>query len=137
MAKVLKAFLVLTAVFMAFSSCKKQSAQADVSVSGDKKAESNFTIGFSIDTLAVERWRRDCDVFLNTAKDLGADVIVQNAGNSVQEQQKQIGYLISRGVKAIVVVPKQADSLTECIRIAKSKNIPVISYDRLTLNADI
>ena len=137
MTKAFKAVFMLTAVFMAFSSCKKQSVKTDEANNGTKKEESNFKIGFSIDTLAVERWRRDCDVFLNTAKDLGADVIVQNAGNSVQEQQKQIGYLINRGVKAIVIVPKQADSLTECVRIAKNKNIPVISYDRLTLNADI
>ena len=137
MTKVFKAFLVLSVVLMAFSSCKKKLVQAAESNDGAEKSAANFTIGFSIDTLAIERWRRDCDVFLNTAKDLGADVIVQNAGNSVQEQQKQIGYLINRNVKAIVIVPKQADSLTECIRLAKSKNIPVISYDRLILNADI
>ena len=137
MTKVFKAFLMLTTVFMAYSSCKKQSVQTDESADNNKKTEADFTIGFSIDTLAIERWRRDCDVFLNTAKDLGADVIVQNAGNSVQEQQKQIVYLVKRGVKAIVVVPKQADSLTESIRLARNKNIPVISYDLLTLNADI
>ena len=95
------------------------------------------TIGFSIDTLAIERWRRDTDVFLATAKDLGANVIVQNAGNSVEEQIRQIRYLISKKVNCIVIVPKKADSLTEVISEAKSRGIPVISYDRLVLNADI
>jgi len=137
MTKAIKVFLIISVIPMMFSSCKKKLVQPDESNNSAKKTSSNFTIGFSIDTLAIERWRRDCDVFLNTAKDLGADVIVQNAGNSVQEQQKQIGYLINRGVKAIVVVPKEADSLTEVIRLAKNKNIPVISYDRLTLNSDI
>lgn len=134
-----KLFISILAVFSVLNfSCNKNQIQSDEQdLSIIKKKQPVYTIGFSIDTLAIERWRRDCDVFLNTAKDLGADVIVQNAGNSVEEQQKQIGYLVNRNVDVIVVVPKQADSLTKCIADARRKNIPVISYDRLTVNADI
>lgn len=95
------------------------------------------TIGFSIDTLAIERWQRDLDVFMNKAKEMGADVIVQNAGNDIEEQNRQLMYLLDRNVDVIVVLPKEAYSISESIQKIKSKNIPVISYDRLTFNADI
>lgn len=121
---------------LALASCKKQ--KADFARSNDEAENSSrIAIGFSIDTLAIERWRRDCDIFLNTAKDLGADVIVQNSGNSVEVQNQQIEYLVKRGVKAVVIVPKDAESLGESVRLARSKNIPVISYDRLLRNSPI
>lgn len=132
-----KIFILAAALCgLALASCKKQ-GQDSSKASEEAESESKLTIGFSIDTLAIERWRRDCDIFLNTAKDLGADVIVQNSGNSVEVQNEQIEYLIKRGVKAIVIVPKDAESLGESVRLARSKNIPVISYDRLLRNSAI
>ena len=121
---------------LALFSCKKKGAAVE-SKAGAAQKESRLMIGFSIDTLAIERWRRDCDVFLNTAKDLGADVIVQNSGNSVEVQNQQIAYLVKRGVRAVVVVPKDAESLGESVRMARSKGIPVISYDRLLRNVPV
>lgn len=131
------AFLALAALFAAaLLSCKNKSKESAKPVE-QEKTYSKITIGFSIDTLAIERWRRDCDIFLNTAKDLGADVIVQNSGNSVEVQNQQIEYLVKRGVKAVVVVPKDAETLGESVRLARSKGIPVISYDRLLRNTPI
>lgn len=131
-----KSFFILAALAVCLFSCKK--SKADFSKpSVEAESKSKITIGFSIDTLAIERWRRDCDVFLNTAKDLGADVIVQNSGNSVEVQNQQIEYLIKRGVQAVVIVPKDAETLGESVRLARSKGIPVISYDRLLRNSPI
>lgn len=121
------------------SSCKKQENTA--ASRPDQKASTSasrpLTIGFSIDTLAIERWQRDMDVFINKAKEMGADVIVQNAGNSIEEQNRQLMYLLERNVGAVVVLPKDAASISESVQKLRSKGIPVISYDRLTLNADI
>ena len=128
--------LILSVI--AFSSCSKKTSQR---VRTDKKnetvASNKKTIGFSIDTLAIERWQRDLDVFMNKAKEMNADVIVQNAGNDVEEQNRQLMYLVDRNVDVIVVLPKDADAMSESIQKIKNKNIPVISYDRLALNADI
>ena len=52
------------------ASCHKQSAES-TKPSEQENDSARITIGFSIDTLAIERWRRDCDVFLNTAKVYG------------------------------------------------------------------
>lgn len=130
--KLINCILLVALSLFHFISCTKKTTEKIAPVK-----QNHLTIGFSIDTLAIERWRRDTDVFIATAKELGADVIVQNAGNSIEEQIRQIQYLIDKNVNAIVIVAKQADSLTEVIRNATSKNIPVISYDRLILNASI
>jgi len=95
------------------------------------------TIGFSFDTLAIERWQRDLDVFVNRAKELGANVIVQNAGNDVEEQNRQLMYLMNRNVDVIVCLPKEANEISETIQKIKAKNIPIISYDRLIRNCDV
>lgn len=125
-------------MLLLFISCAKSNSTKTPAV---KKESATIThrivVGFSIDTLALERWQRDLDVFMNTAKDLGADVIVQNAGNSVEEQNRQLLYLAERKVDVIVVLPENAESLTDTIEKIRSKNIPVISYDRLARNANI
>lgn len=138
-------FLVLL-VFTLNTGCSKKESSKNAASKiilekkSDKKNEINsnkLTIGFSIDTLAIERWQRDLDVFMNKAKELGANVIVQNAGNSLEEQNRQLMYLADRNVDVIVVLPKQADAISESISKIKAKGIPVISYDRLTLNAPV
>ena len=127
--------LVLLAC-LSFFSC----SQAKKPESGSEKSsgeEPRICIGFSIDTLALERWQRDLDIFINKVRELGADVIVQNAGNSIEAQNKQLLYLMERKVDAIVVLPKKRDSLSEMIQKIRAKGIPVISYDRLITDADI
>ena len=43
---------------------------------GDKKIQ----IGLTVDSFVIERWIRDRDVFVATARELGAEVNVQDAG---------------------------------------------------------
>ena len=125
-------FLILTV------SCqKKETAATSRQPSAKVSVTDRLIIGFSIDTLAIERWQRDMDVFINKVKEMGADVIVQNAGNNIEEQNRQLMYLLERDVDAVVVLPKDAASITESVSRLRSKGIPVISYDRLALNADI
>lgn len=128
--------LLSAAVIMPFSGCKNKNSESNQSDSSDAPAK-KITIGFSIDTLAIERWQRDLDVFMNVIKENGAEVIVQNAGNNLEEQNRQLMYLADRNVDCIVVLPKDANGISESVQKIKAKGIPVISYDRLTLNADI
>ena len=120
-------------------SCKKSENNSSARQPRQSTSDSGntITIGFSIDTLAIERWQRDMDVFINKVKEMGADVIVQNAGNNIEEQNRQLLYLLERNVDAVVVLPKDAASITESVQKLRAKGIPVISYDRLALNADI
>ncbi|MBR0494549.1 MAG: substrate-binding domain-containing protein [Treponema sp.] len=125
-------FTVLISISL--SSCKRREIPDSEKSSGEAH---KVCIGFSIDTLALERWQRDLDIFMNRVKELGADVIVQNAGNSIEVQNKQLLYLMERKVDAIVVLPKKRDSLTEIVQKIRARGIPVISYDRLITDADI
>lgn len=109
---------------------------------GDKRTEqvseeAVVRIGFSFDNFVVERWKRDRDVFVSTAKEMGAEVNVQNANSDVDKQIEDIQYFIDNEVDVIVVVPIQADALRDIIRKAKDKGIVVIAYDRPILNADV
>ena len=63
-------------------SAKSQGVKTDRS---DKK---QLKIGFTIDTLVLERWTRDRDVFTAVAQELGAQVDVQNANNNLEKQKK-------------------------------------------------
>ena len=108
-------------------------------VSGDKetKKESSdkVSIGLSFDSFVIERWIRDRDVFTSTARELGAEVNVQNANGDVEEQISQIRYLIQKKVDVLVVVAADCEKLTEVMKEARDKKIKTISYDRLILNS--
>ena len=131
----MKKNLIILGLLLILTSCHKKEGSSIAKQAYPAQSD-KITIGFSIDTLAIERWQRDMDVFINKVKELGAEVIVQNAGNSLEEQNRQLMYLMDR-TDAIVVLPKEASSITESIQKIKAKGIPVISYDRLILNADI
>ena len=107
----------------------------------DKQEETDKTsdkiqIGMSFDSFVIERWQRDRDVFVATARELGAEVNVQSANGEIEKQISQIGYFINKGVDAIVIVPIDADALVEVVAKAKKAGIPVMCYDRLIKNAN-
>jgi len=94
-------------------------------------------IGLSLDTLKEERWQRDRDLFIAEAGRLGASVVVQSANSDDTRQVRDIESLISRGVDVLVVVPHNGAAMSRAMKSAKEAGIPVISYDRLILNADL
>ena len=133
----LNKLIIFSLILLSFSCAKKEKTPSTTKVEKKSTGKENILIGFSIDTLAIERWQRDLDIFINKAKELGADVIVQNAGNNAEEQNRQLLYLLEKQVDVVIILPKEADALTETIQKFKNKNIPVIAYDRLIVNADI
>lgn len=94
-------------------------------------------IGFSMDSYLIERWQRDRDVFVSKARELDAEVNMQNANGVIEEQISQIEYFIEKDVDVIVIVAIDADALTEVVAKAKKEGIKVIAYDRLINNANV
>ncbi len=94
-------------------------------------------IGLSLDTLKEERWQHDRDTFKAEAERLGAKVIVQSANSDDTHQVRDVESLISRGVDVLVIVPHNGAAMTRAVKSANEAKIPVISYDRLILNANI
>lgn len=102
-----------------------------------EQEEEKIQIGISFDSFVIERWQRDRDVFVSTAKELGAEVNVQNANGDLEEQKKQIDYLIEKDMDVIVIICVDSDGLSGPVNKAKEKGIKVIAYDRLIKDADI
>lgn len=99
--------------------------------------EKKIQIGLSFDSFVIERWQRDRDVFVSVAKELGAEVNVQNANGVVEEQKRQIDYFIQKEMDVIVIIAIDPSSLRESVSKAKAAGIKVVSYDRLIDDADV
>lgn len=84
-----------------------------------------------MDSLRVERWRKDRDIFIEEAKKLGAEVIVQSADGDERRQNQQAENLITQGVDVLVVIPKDSVAAAQIVKSAHAEGIKVIAYDRL------
>lgn len=134
-----KGFLFILSIFLlvfALVACGQ-----DVSVENDNKnseaEKGKLTIGLSVSDLTLERWQHDRDFFVEKAKELGAEVLVQSANGDEAKQLSQIENMISQGIDALVIIAINSDSLTTVVEQAKSKGIPVLAYDRLINGAEI
>nr|WP_243117104.1 substrate-binding domain-containing protein [Lacrimispora algidixylanolytica] len=114
--------------------CREDVAQVDKEA-GQEEGDKPLQIGLSIDSFVIERWIRDRDVFVSTAKELGAEVNVQNANGDVNEQIEQIKYFIKKRMDVIVVVAGDSEALSDVLKKAKEAGIKTVSYDRLIKNA--
>lgn len=131
----MKKIMIVIALLMSvlLSSCSK--TVQETGYSSDKSDDTRIKIGMSFDSFVIERWQRDRDVFVSTAKSLGADVNVQNANGVPEQQRKQIEYFIEKGMDAIVVICIDSYGLSDVISKAKQAGIKVIAYDR-SIDAD-
>ncbi|MFU0826074.1 MAG: hypothetical protein ACFWTJ_00750 [Lachnoclostridium sp.] len=123
--------LILFIVILLCAGC----TQKNLKENKDIKKDNTLQIGFSFDSFVIERWLRDRDAFVLTAKDLGADVNVQVAGGDVETQISQIQYFIKKKMDVIVIVATDAEALTDVVKEAKEAGIKVVCYDRLIKNA--
>ncbi|MBA3392072.1 MAG: substrate-binding domain-containing protein [Deltaproteobacteria bacterium] len=101
----------------------------------DKGGE--LLIGLSLDTLKEARWQADRDLFVAKVKELGATALVQSANSDDTRQMQDIEALISRGVRAIVIVPHDSKTMARAVEIAHKAGIPVIAYDRMIRESNI
>lgn len=99
--------------------------------------DDQIQIGMSFDSFVIERWQKDRDVFVSTAKELGAEVNVQNANGDINTQISQIRYLISKKMDVIVIICIDSEGLSDVIHEAREEGIKVIAYDRLVKNSDV
>ncbi len=130
--KKLRRIIVTAAAALALSltGCAMQGTQ-ETAVQQEKT--DRLQIGMSFDSFVIERWLRDRDLFVMTAKDLGADVNVQVANGDAKEQEEQIRYFIRKKVDVIVVIAVDGTALADVVKEARDKGIRVISYDRLIM----
>ncbi len=123
-----KAGIILLALFLLCSSAcgtnQKHPNQDD-----------KIVLGFISESMTVERWQRDRDIFVAKAEGLGAEVIVKNAYEDSQRQIELGKEMVDQGVDVLTVVPYAKDSLRDLVQYAHNNNVEVIAYDRLITNA--
>jgi D-xylose transport system substrate-binding protein len=65
------------------------------------------------------------------------EIIYSNADQKADVQQNQADAALTNGAKVLVLDPVDSASAASIVAKAKSQNVPVISYDRLILDADV
>ena len=126
--KGLPRFLLAVAFLFPFSHLHAQGKQA---------SSSTLKIGFLMDSLKVERWQTDLDRFQKRAAELGAQVLVETAEGDDELQLRQAEKLLDSGVKALVLVPHDADKAVRIVHAAKTKQVPLLCYERLVRDPDV
>ena len=131
MKKRLLSLLVCLGLMAGCSAAEPQEALSE------PQPEKKIQIGLSFDSFVIERWQRDRDAFVARARELGAEVNVQNANGDVEEQIAQIEYLIEKDMDVIVIVAVDSQRLADTVKRAKREGIRVIAYDRLIRDAGV
>ncbi len=94
-------------------------------------------IGVSMPTQSLQRWNQDGANMKAQLEKAGYEVELLYAGdNDIPTQVNQIENMIGNGDEVLVIAAIDGSALTEVLKGAKEKNIPVISYDRLIMNSD-
>ena len=134
-----KLLILLCLLTLMLSGCAsgktKQTAAQEIDTEEDSN-EKKIQIGLTVDSFVIERWIRDRDVFVATARELGAEVNVQDAGADTKEQISQIDYFIKKHMDVIVIIARDCKALSEAVGRAHNAGIRVISYDRMVNDAD-
>ncbi|MBI9062124.1 MAG: substrate-binding domain-containing protein [Marinilabiliaceae bacterium] len=88
-------------------------------------------VGFLMDTLTIERWKKDKALFEEKVHELGGIPFVEVADSDPDMQLKQAQKLIDEGIEVLVIIPVDLQKAGEIVKLAHRNYIPVISYDRL------
>jgi putative multiple sugar transport system substrate-binding protein len=104
---------------------------------GAQQGGGKIKIGVSMPTQSLQRWNQDGANMKQQLEAEGYAVDLQFGGdNDIGTQVAQIENMITGGARVLVIAAIDGSSLTEVLKDAKAKNIPVIAYDRLIMNSD-
>jgi D-xylose transport system substrate-binding protein len=87
------------------------------------------------DTKSSTRWSKDDPAYLKQAfKAANVPVEVQNAQGDAEAFKGIARAMLDSGIKVLMIANLDSVSGKAVIDLAKSRKIPVVDYDRLTLN---
>jgi D-xylose transport system substrate-binding protein len=130
---VLILMLLIILALTLISGCGGNRSSSSDPGNGKRDPDSPVVIGFSIatDTFIIERWNKDIKIFSESARNLGAEVIMQLSAGGTQAQIDQIEYLLKQEIDILVVLAHDTDLLAGVIKTVNDRKVPVIAYDRL------
>lgn len=119
------AFLIALTMMIALVSCGN---------TGDRGEK--LTIGISVPGNSLERFNRDAQYLKSQFEAAGYKVDLRFVDDDNEQQNKDIQEMISKGVNMLIILAVDSNGLSKTLEEAKSKNIPVVAYDRFINNSD-
>lgn len=95
------------------------------------QVEERPLIGISFETLQTEYWVASIEAIKSECEKNGYAYLEAVANGDANRQFEQINNFISRGVKGIVIAPKDANTVIPIIKAANRASIPIAIYNRL------
>ncbi|MFD1721581.1 substrate-binding domain-containing protein [Amnibacterium endophyticum] len=115
-------------------------ASAGTSGGGASSGTQSGKIGLLLpDNVTYRYAAQDKPLFEAKVKELCPDctVLYQNAAASASTQQQQAQSMLTQGVKVLVLDAQDGKAAAQIVTLAKQRNVPVISYDRLVDSPDL
>ena len=135
-----KLIMILLSVVLVLSmaACKEETVSLVVDpVDPVDPVLSTPKVGISMPTMELRRWNHDGNYMKTLFEDAGYEVDLRFGGdNDIPTQVSQIEHMIANGVNVLIIAAIDGFSLTTVLEGAKTKNIPVIAYDRLIMDSD-
>ena len=125
----------VTAIALLAAACSTNNGSSSGGSSGGGK-----TIALLLPETKTTRYEaQDKPLFEAKVKALCSDckIIYSNANQDASAQQSQADAALTNGAKVLVLDPVDSASAASIVNKAKAQNVPVISYDRLILNAPV
>ncbi|MFG1923425.1 multiple monosaccharide ABC transporter substrate-binding protein [Cryptosporangium sp. NPDC048952] len=125
---------VALSLALALSACGGgRGSSDDEAKPGDNKGA---LIGVAMPTKVSERWIADGDAVKADLEKAGYKVDLEYGNNDIPTQVKQVGNMITKGVKVLIVASIDGGSLSDQLEDAHKAGIKVISYDRLLTGSE-
>jgi len=132
MKKLLVLMLGLVMVF-ALTACGGESEPAEE----EGSADAGMTIGLSVSTLNNPFFVTLKEGAEAKAEELGAELIVVDAGDDAAKQTSDIEDLVSKNIAVLVVNPVDSDAVAPAVEAAMEKGIKVVAVDRMVNGVDV
>jgi D-xylose transport system substrate-binding protein len=131
--------VAVCAAAIGIGACGSDSSD-DSSTSADSGSSGGGKIAFLLPETQTARYEtQDKPLFEQKVQELCPDceILYQNADQDPTKQQSQVEAAVTEGVDVIVLDPVDSTSAAGMVTRAQQADIPVISYDRLILDADL
>ncbi|WP_224360261.1 ABC transporter substrate-binding protein [Hyalangium versicolor] len=131
---------LLAGLMLVGTGCKSDKKPEAAGDTAAKPAGEAPTIALLLPESKTMRYESfDRPYFERKVKELCAEcrIIYSNADQDASKQQNQAEAALTNGAKVLVLDPVDSLSAASMVARARQSKIPVISYDRLILNADV
>jgi D-xylose transport system substrate-binding protein len=132
------ALITVTGVAACGSSNNSSSSTSSSGGASTSGSASGGKIAFLLPESKTARYEtQDRPLFEKKVKQLcsSCQIVYSNADQDASKQQQQAEAALTQGVKVMVLDPVDGAAAAAIVNQANSKNVPVISYDRLLLNS--